>query len=299
MTLIVELGNGLRDSEAYCSTAFVDAYLTARNRSTENSWDSQSATIKEAHVRAATQYIDQRWGGKFKGQRRFAYAGRAAIAEILWSGLPVADETLTIGEKTYTFVASLSDFVENQVLIGASASEMATNLAAAINGGSTSGTNYSSLTTANVSVVATVQDDTVSVRLQASNYGAEGNDTPLTDVSAVTNLSETSGFVGGNDYGAQALEFPRSGLYDASGYKVDGIPTRLKQACAEYAVRSLGSSLFRDPTVDDTGRVVIRDKVGPLETEYADGTALTTLIKPYPAADTMLADYVKSGGVVR
>lgn len=297
MALIVENGQGLRGAESYVSVAFADAYLTARNRSAENSWGSALTAVKEAALRAASEYIDNRWGTRFRGVRQYAYAGRAAIAEYIFSGLPVADETLTIGDRTYTFVSSLSEFVENQVLIGASAAACAENLIAAINGGATAGETYSSLTTANVSVLATLQDDGVSVRLTARNAGSEGNEIPLT--GTVTNLTQTSGFVGGTDTGTQALEFPRSALYDRAGVVVAGIPDKLKHATVEYAVRSLTSPLFADPVVDPSGRVIIRDKVGPLETEFAQGGSLDLLIKPYPAADRLLAQYVTSGGVIR
>ena len=297
MTLVVENGQGLRYANAYCSVSYADAYLALMNRSSENGWTGLSTPVKEAALVAATQYIDTRWGAKFRGVRKYAYTGRAAIAQYIFSGLPVEDETLTIGDKTYTFRDTLSEFVENQVLIGATAAATADNLAAAINGAAGSGDTYSSLTLANVSVLATVQDDAVSVRLTARNTGSEGNDITLT--GTVTNLTQTSGFVGGTDTAPQALEFPRAALYDRAGVPVSGIPDDLKKATVEYAVRSAGSSLFADPSVNASGRVVVREKVGPLETEFAQGSGLELLIKPYPAADKLLAQYVSTGGVIR
>ena len=297
MALLVENGQGLRGAESYASVAYADAYLTARNRSTENSWASGVTAGKEAALRAATEFLDLRWGSRLRGVRKYRFEGRSAIAEYIFGGLPVADETLTIGDRTYTFVSSLSDFVENQVLIGASAADCAENLVAAINGGSTAGTNYSSLTTANVSALATLQDDGVSVRLTARNTGSEGNDIPLD--GTVTNLTQTSGFVGGTDTGSQAREFPRAALFDAAGVIVSGVPENVKMATVEYAVRAFASPLFFDPVVDPSGRAIIRDKVGPLETQFSEGSALSLIIKPYPAADRLLSQYVTSGGVIR
>lgn len=289
----VELGAGLRDSEAYCSVAFTTAYLTDRNRATENNWSTLTVAQQEAAIRTATRYIDDRWGIRFKGTKKAAFAGRAARAQVIFSGAPVEDEEMTVGEKSYVFVSTLSEFVENQILIG-TAAVTAGNLADAVNGNTSEG--YSALTLPNASVSAQLQDDGVSVRFTARNSGSEGNDTPLT---TVTNVTLTSAFVGGLDAGSQALEFPRAGLYDQSGRSVVGVPDKLKQATAEYAVRAAVNQLFQDPTTDTSGRAIISQKVGPLEVEFAEGADMATLIKPYPAADKLLAEYIGSRGVIR
>jgi hypothetical protein len=89
----------------------------------------------------------------------------------------------------------------------------------------------------------------------------------------------------------QALEFPRL-------YKVeDGaqMPTKMKQAVAEYALRALTAVLAPDPEVSNSGGKVIekREKVGPLEesTKYAESIANVAL-RPYPAADMLLRGLV-------
>lgn len=297
MALIVENGQGLRNAESYASVSYIDAYLAALGRTTENGWATALTAGKEGAARAATQYLDLRWGSRLRGVRRFAYTGRQAIAQYIFSGVPDEDDTITIGDRTYTFVSALSEFVENQILIGGTAQICAENLAAAVNGSATAGTNYSSLTNANVSAYATVQDDGVSVRLTARNVGSEGNDIPLD--ASVANLTLTSGFVGGTDTGTQALEFPRAALYDAAGIPVSGIPENIKKATAEYAVRAYASPLFSDISVDPSGRAVVREKIGPIETQFAEGSSLAFLNKPYPAADRLLAQYVRSGGVIR
>lgn len=97
----------------------------------------------------------------------------------------------------------------------------------------------------------------------------------------------------------QPLGFPRACLYDRAGQLVEGIPEKLKKATAEYALRALSGELMPDPTVDASGAMVIgnRQKVGPIETEvtYAASMGVKTL-KPYPAADRLLSEYVHGAG---
>lgn len=112
----------------------------------------------------------------------------------------------------------------------------------------------------------------------------------------------------GNNFGGsklvaeQALSFPRSGLYDADGNEIEGLPEKLKKAVAEYALRALSAALMPDPSTDDTGYAVKSKKevVGPIEesTDYFEGSR--RLFKAYPAADKLLKTYlVSTGGVIR
>jgi hypothetical protein len=97
----------------------------------------------------------------------------------------------------------------------------------------------------------------------------------------------------------QALSWPRKEVVDKQGRVVDylSIPVKLKQAVAEYALRALGTDLFLTPTIDPTGTRVDynRTKVGPIETEvhYSDRDVLQ-VIKPWPAADRLIAEYTYS-----
>lgn len=85
----------------------------------------------------------------------------------------------------------------------------------------------------------------------------------------------------------QALEFPRVYCDDEDPQ----MPTKMKQAVAEYSVRARVSPLAPDLTVDATGGTVIskKEKVGPLEeeTRYSETAALRVLT-PYPAADMLM-----------
>ena len=100
------------------------------------------------------------------------------------------------------------------------------------------------------------------------------------------------------------MSFPQAGLHDKAGIKVEGVPLKLKQAVAEYADRARVAILAPDPTVDAQGGSIVslREKIGPIETDttYSEGTNLTIVLRPYPAADRLLLDYIlPAGSVVR
>lgn len=289
MTLILETGTGVRGANSYVLPAFVTSYLTSRNRETENTWSSRSATEQDGACIAASQYIDVRWGQRFKGSRLNFLEGREARALLTVSGQPIANETLVVSSDTFTFVAALDDFNVNEIEIGADTATTITNIITAINNA--------------YEVEAALREDTTDqILLTAPFVGESFNNTSLNADSA-TNIVVTQSFQHGEDSGSQPMEFPRAGLFDRSGRSVLGVPRGLKEAAAEYAVRAVASSLLVDPTTDERGRVVqrIREKVGPLEeeTEYSEGAALEQLIKPYPAADRLLDEYITAAGVIR
>jgi hypothetical protein len=94
----------------------------------------------------------------------------------------------------------------------------------------------------------------------------------------------------------QALSFPRLNLYDRDGLLVEGIPTKLKQATAEYALRALAGTLYADPSSTDKVTLT-RKKIGPIEVETRYNENLVGAETPdYPMADALLIDYVASTG---
>lgn len=99
----------------------------------------------------------------------------------------------------------------------------------------------------------------------------------------------------------QALSFPRKDLEDKFGNDIDGIPTKLKWACIEYAYQNTLSSLFNQPTVDATGVRVLktRSKVGPIEDEvqYSD-TGRVETTKSFPNIDPLMFGFISSAGSV-
>jgi hypothetical protein len=85
---------------------------------------------------------------------------------------------------------------------------------------------------------------------------------------------------------AQALSWPRYG----AGPETDEIPTALKQAVCILALESIGGDEL-NPVLD---RAIKREKVGPLETEFMDGT---TRGKTRPAISGLLRSYVTGSAI--
>lgn len=301
MTLIIETGAGVRGANAYLNAAYVTAYLTERGRETENSWDSSTDAVKEASIIAATDYLEKRYFDRFKGQQKFTFKNVFAEGTVTFTGLPVDQETLVIGGEdwTYTFVDNLSG-EPFEVLIGATASDTADNLAAALNAVAGEGTQWGQGTPQSRHTSAVAAGGAVT--LTALAPGAGGNLTALT--GSPTNVT-LAVFSGGKDGGTQTLSWPREYAYDSRGNLISGVPDRLKQAISEYAVRAVSEALLPDPTVDPyAGQITARrEEVGPIKEEvrYSFGTVGKFVFSPYPAADRLLRPLLlgSGGGVIR
>ncbi|WP_022684555.1 DnaT-like ssDNA-binding protein [Sphingobium bisphenolivorans] len=88
---------------------------------------------------------------------------------------------------------------------------------------------------------------------------------------------------------SQALSWPRYDvIVDGCFIASDSVPSDIANACADLALRALSADL-----AEDTTRAVIREKVGPLETEYDPNSPQGTR---YRAIDAMLAPYLAGGG---
>jgi hypothetical protein len=300
MALIIETGAGVRNANAYVNAAYVTSYLTARNRQTENGWAAATDAVKEAAIVAATDYVDKRFGHRFKGVPKVTFDETYAEAELVFGGNPDPADELTLGDDIYTFVSSLSGD-PYEVLIGASATTTVLNLEAAINGAAGAGVAYG-LGTAQSRHASALAAGAV-LTLTASAPGTSGALSVLE--GPVTNVSIT-GFSGGKDGGIQPLCWPRTGAYDQTGTEILGIPDRLKQAVSEYAVRASADILLPDPTTDPYGgRVNQRtETVGPIteSVRYDSGTVGTVTFTPYPSADKLLTPLLLgsgNGGVIR
>lgn len=89
----------------------------------------------------------------------------------------------------------------------------------------------------------------------------------------------------------QALDWPRSGVVrDSWSVDIDEIPTEVKRACAELALKSASDDLQADLT-----QGVVKEKVGVIEVEYNRNSPQA---KRYPAIDFLLRPFLKSGGGV-
>lgn len=119
-------------------------------------------------------------------------------------------------------------------------------------------------------------------------------------VKATDYIDQTNRFLfrGHPKTSEQALCFPRCYLYDFRGQLIEGVPTRVKYATIEYAKRVLeGTELYPDPETDATGQLILkkREEVGPIveDTTYSESGVVT--IKPFPAADSLLDEFIVRG----
>lgn len=299
MTFKVEDGTGVADANAYATEEFVTSYLADRGRGEENAWDTALPTERETAIVQATDFVEQRWGDRFLGIKEFLDIS-AARSTLTLTAQPLNTETVVLDAVTYTFNTILGG--ANSVLIGANTSDSITNLVAAILAiPASSGSLFGSGTVAHSTVTAEEGiGDTMLAEAKAKGTAGNG----IVSTETLTNGSWSSAtLAGGGDVPVpQPLSFPRENLFDRDGVAVAGIPSKLQQATAEYAVRAYSSNLMPDPVIDDTARTVVakREKVGPIEedTRYEEGAALSQELRPYPAADRLLSEYIATGGRV-
>jgi len=81
----------------------------------------------------------------------------------------------------------------------------------------------------------------------------------------------------------QGLLWPRSDATDDRGYELPALPDCLVNACYELAARAIDGQLAEDL---DRGGAVKREKVGPIEVEYADSAPVR---KTYGAVNVALS----------
>jgi hypothetical protein len=87
----------------------------------------------------------------------------------------------------------------------------------------------------------------------------------------------------------QALDWPRSGVVrDSWAVGYDEVPTEIKRACAELALKVMSAELAPDLT-----RGVVREKIGSMEVEYDKASPERTR---YSAIEAMLKPFLKPGG---
>lgn len=112
-----------------------------------------------------------------------ATAAIQASGTLTFSGTGTADDTVTIGSRTYTLVASLSSgpTVPDEVLIGLTATATANNLASAIVAGIGAGAVYSTGTAPHADVLAAAEAGVVTVTARVG--GVAGNSISLAEDS--------------------------------------------------------------------------------------------------------------------
>lgn len=117
----------------------------------------------------------------------------------------------------------------------------------------------------------------------------EAKEAALRRATAFIEQRYRENFKGTKLYRAQALSWPRYGAI-VDGWDLDStvVPTEIKNACADLAVRALTAELNADQT-----RAVIREKVGPLETEYSAHSPQGTR---FVSVDQALGPFLRGGG---
>lgn len=88
----------------------------------------------------------------------------------------------------------------------------------------------------------------------------------------------------------QAMEFPRTGMTDWSGYEVTGVPARVIKANVELASKALVEPLYTDL---DRGGQVTSESVGPISVSYAEGAPVG---KMFRFAEQLLKPYIRVSG---
>jgi hypothetical protein len=91
--------------------------------------------------------------------------------------------------------------------------------------------------------------------------------------------------------GEQALDWPRNGAADSDGYIQEGVPTAVKVATVEAALIELTDAGSLS-VAQERGGAIIREKVGPIETEYASTAQASTV---YPSIKMALSRLIKTG----
>lgn len=90
----------------------------------------------------------------------------------------------------------------------------------------------------------------------------------------------------------QALDWPRAQAWDRDGWPLTGLPVAVKVATMEAALVELNTAGALTEAQSRGGQI-IREKVGPIETEYAKGAPAATV---YPAIIQALSRIVRGGG---
>lgn len=110
-------------------------------------------------------------------------------------------------------------------------------------------------------------------------------------------LLQTYKYRGVQTYTQQGLAFPRLECFPRGAslpIPFDKVPTPVKRAQMAAAISS-AQGINLQPNIDPGG-FVIKEKVGPIETEYANGMSNGLTMPIFTAVDAMLADYLQYGG---
>ena len=294
MSFLVENGSGVWAANAYVGIGYVNRYLLSLGKNA--AWDALTATVQKQKIIAATNYVENRFGGRFRGYKKFNSLIVNAFNFLNVVGLPTVTTTFTLEDVVYTFRTSPT--TANQIAIGATVAEATANIIAAINLTGTPDTEYGTGTLINPYVSASLIEND-SILLESKLVGVLGNVTAAASTNNQTAISfDYNDLYDGNDCIEQRLEWPRLNARSNSGQEMIGIPDKLRQATSQLALRAITGDLMRDPTVDLSGRQVIEtyDKVGPIETKRVFvGGSQQSIFQKFPEVDRLMSELVAGG----
>jgi len=141
---------------------------------------------------------------------------------------------------------------------------------------------------------------------RGNDYSGAADDTAIeyAIIKATDYIDQRFNFVGKKMLGRdQTTEWPRSNAWDKDRYYITDLPTEVKDACAEYALRAISAVLNPDPDRDTTGQAVQSksETVGPISESVTFVSGAIFTMPKYPAADQKLikAGLVRRGGDLR
>jgi len=104
VTFTVEDGTGLSSSNAYASVDDVTTYIT--DRGGNDTWGGKPSAEKQAEIIVASDYIDARWGGQFRGYRT------SSTQAMEWPRASAYDDAgYTLEEVPTAIVEALAEYV--------------------------------------------------------------------------------------------------------------------------------------------------------------------------------------------
>jgi len=157
--------------------------------------------------------------------------------------------------------------------------------------GKTNAESYASVAQADTRLAA------LGMTVWASNTTTTEREQALRRATAFMEQAFRTDWVGARLLRDQALSWPRYGA-EADGFVLDSIsvPTDIVNACIDLAFKAASGDLNADLT-----RAVLREKVGPIETEYAPNSPQATryvsiemALRPYLRGSRVMARLVRS-----
>jgi flagellar hook protein FlgE len=221
-------------------------------------------------------------------------AGTGATGTLTVTANATAGETVTIGGTTYTFETTLGSSPDEVQIDPTSAANTLTNLADAINGTGTAGTNYSTGTTANTSVTATAGTGTLT--LTAAQSGTAGDSIATTATWGTFGGTTLSGGTAGSGSGTAATGTLTTTANATAGQTVTiGGTTYTFESTLDS---STPDEVQIDPTSAANTLTNLADAIngtGAAGTNYSTGTTANSSVSATASGSTLTLTASQSG----